>query len=226
MFREIRNFKNSRGLNLSAIFEGEHRKAPVVVMCHGFHSSKDNPITSRALAQKLVESGLSVLRFDFTGHGVSEGDIDDITPLAGLDDLKSAIKTLGKKKIAIYGSSFGGYVALLYATDHPILALALKSPVSDWSEVQISNDRGKRFRQEVKDIHIYKLAKNIKAPTLIIHGDQDDVVPLAQSQRLLKSLDSKVKKLEIIKGANHDIRGEDLEKANTQIADFFRKTLS
>jgi len=225
MFREKRSFKNSRGLNLSAIFEGENRSAPAIIMCHGFHSSKDNPITSRALAQKLVESGLSVLRFDFTGHGESQGNIDEITPLYGLDDLKSAIKTLGKKKIAIYGSSFGGYIALLYATDHPIQALALKAPVSDWSKVQISNDRGKRFRHETKNINIYQKAKNIKAPTLIIHGDQDDVVPLAQSQRLLKSLDSKVKKLEIIKGANHDIRGVDLEKINTEVADFFEKTL-
>src|SRR3989344_3234433 len=123
MFRQERNFKNSRELKLSAIFEGENRDAPVVVMCHGFHSSKDNPITSRTLAQKLVENGLSVLRFDFTGHGQSEGNIDEITPLYGLDDLKSTIKTLGKKKIAIYGSSFGGYIALLYATDHPIQAL-------------------------------------------------------------------------------------------------------
>jgi len=225
MFREKRSFKNSRGLNLSAIFEGEEKDAPIVVMCHGFHSSKDNPITSRALAQKLVESGLSVLRFDFTGHGESQGNIDEITPLYALNDLKSAIKTLGKKKIAIYGSSFGGYIALLYATDHPILALALKSPVSDWSQVQISNDRGKRFRQETENINIYQKAKNIKAPTLIIHGDQDDVVPLAQSQRLYKYLGSAIKKLEIIKGANHDIRGEDLEKANTQITDFFQETL-
>ena len=225
MFREKRSFKNSRGLNLSAIFEGEEKDAPIVVMCHGFHSSKDNPITSRALAQKLVESGLSVLRFDFTGHGESQGNIDEITPLYALNDLKSAIKTLGKKKIAIYGSSFGGYIALLYATDHPILALALKSPVSDWSQVQISNDRGKRFRQETENINIYQKAKNIKAPTLIIHGDQDDVVPLAQSQRLYKYLGSAIKKLEIIKSANHDIKGEDLEKANTQITDFFQETL-
>ena len=142
MFREKRSFKNSRGLNLSAIFEGEGREAPVVIMCHGFHSSKDNPITTRALTQKLVERELSVFRFDFTGHGESQGDINEITPLAGLDDLKSAIKTLNERKIAPYGSSFGGYVALLYASNHPVLALVLKAPVSNWSKVQISSDRG------------------------------------------------------------------------------------
>src|SRR3990167_7109026 len=103
MFTQKRKFKNSRKLNLSAIFEGRNRNAPVIVMCHGFHSSKDNPITSRTLAQKLVENGFSVLRFDFTGHGQSEGDIDEVTPLAGLDDLNCAIKNLGKRRIALYG---------------------------------------------------------------------------------------------------------------------------
>ena len=224
MFRQERNFKNSRELKLSAIFEGENRDAPVVVMCHGFHSSKDNPITSRTLAQKLVENGLSVLRFDFTGHGQSEGDIDEVTPLMGLDDLKCAIKTLNNQNFALYGSSFGGYISLLYASQNPVLTLALKAPVSDWCQVQISKGRGERFYQETKNISIYQKAKNIKAPTLITHGDKDDVVPIEQSQKLIKALRSKIKTLEIIRGANHDIRGQNLEKANTQIADFFQRT--
>jgi len=223
MFREKRSFQNSRGLNLSAIFEGENRNSPVVVTCHGFHSSKDNPLTSRALARKLIAKGLSVLRFDFTGHGASEGNIDEITPLAALDDLISVVKTSKRNKVALYGSSFGGYVALLYASNHPTLALALKAPVSDWSGVQISKNRGEKFYKETRKINIYQKAKNINDPTLIIHGDEDDVVPLAQSQRLLKSLGTKVKKLEIIHGASHDIRDEDLENTNTQIADFFQE---
>jgi len=178
------------------------------------------------LAQKLVEHGLSVLRFDFTGHGQSEGNIDKITPLAGLDDLKCAIKSLTKEKIALYGSSFGGYIALLYASNHPVLALALKAPVSDWREVQISRDRGKIFRLATQKINIYQKAKNIKAPTLIVHGDEDNVVPFNQSQKLIRSLGSKMKTLEIARGADHDIRGDDLEKANTQIANFFKKILT
>src|SRR3989344_7875741 len=121
MFREKRSFQNSRGLNLSAIFEGENRNSPVVVTCNGFNSSKDNPLTSRALARKLIAKGLSVLRFDFTGHGASEGNIDEITPLAALDDLISVVKTSKRNKVALYGSSFGGYVALLYASNHPTL---------------------------------------------------------------------------------------------------------
>lgn len=224
MFKQKLTIKNSRNLKLAAILEGEEKKAPTVVMCHGFHSSKDNSLSTKALAQKLVERGISVLRFDFTGHGHSEGDIDKITPLDGLDDLKSAIRSLGKEKVALYGSSFGGYVSLLYACQNPVLALALKAPVADWAHVQISQNRGIKFHQDTKDIDIYKQAFNIRAPTLIIHGDQDDVVPIGQSLKLLKALRCD-KKLQIIKGASHDIRGEDLERTNTLIGGFFQEKL-
>lgn len=225
MFREKINFKNSQGLKLSAIFERKDIHAPIVVMCHGFQSSKDNPKTTVALAQKLIESRLCVFRFDFTGHGQSEGDIDEITPLKGLDDLKWAVRALNKEQFALYGSSFGGYVALLYACHNPVLALALKAPVSDWNKVNISTGRGLRFRQEVGNIDIYHQVKNIKKPTLVIHGDKDDVVLIAQSYQLLNSIGSKNKKLEVVPGADHDIAGEDLVKVNTLLADFFAKIL-
>ena len=97
MFIEKRRFKNSRGLSLAAIYEGENRDAPTVVLCHGYNSSKDK-FSTKSLSQKLVEKGFSVFRFDFTGCGQSEGSIDDLTPLQGLKDLKSAVKNLRKKE--------------------------------------------------------------------------------------------------------------------------------
>ena len=228
MFKQKINFKNSRNLNLSAIFEGEDRDAAVVVICHGYESSKDS-ISQRDLRKSLVESGLSVFSFDFTGCGQSDGSITDLTPLQGLDDLKSAIQAVRQSQFALYGSSYGGHVALLYASKNPILALALKAPVSDYLWVAKNTEpsiRRKAWAQELENINIYEIAKNIKVPTLIVHGDKDDIVPLDQSRRLLKSLGSKDKELKITKGGLHSMRGKAMEEAHHQIADFFRKTLS
>lgn len=225
MFKQKLTFKNSRNLNLAAIFEGEDKNAPVVIVCHGFGSSKDS-ISYKNLVPKLLKRGLSVFRFDFTGCGQSEGKLDNLTPLRGLDDLKSVIKNLGQKQFALYGSSFGGHVALMYASKNPILALALKSPVSDYGPIAKNRPAGrsKSFYDEVKNIGIYKDARKIKAPVFIVHGDKDDVVPISQSQKLLKALDGQ-KRLEVVKGADHDIAGEDLERTNTLIADFFKENL-
>lgn len=227
MFLEKRSFKNSKGLLLSAVFEGEDKKAPVIIICHGYASSRDSE-SQQDLRPKLLKTGFSVFTFDFTGCGESEGSIDDLTPNTGLYDLQSAIANLGKQEFALYGSSFGGYVALRYAIVNPLLALTLKAPVSDWSSVKSENidaDKMQRFLREVQGIILYKEAKNIICPALITHGDKDNVVPLKQSKDLYESLGSKIKKLEIIEGAPHIMRGKYMQEAHNVIAKFFKETL-
>ncbi|MDO8487612.1 MAG: alpha/beta fold hydrolase [Candidatus Curtissbacteria bacterium] len=225
MYREERRFKNSRSLTLAAIYEGKNKNAPVVIMCHGYSSSKTRPST-RTLAKRLTNAGLSVYRFDFTGNGKSEGNLKNLTPIVGLDDLKSAIKDLGRKDFALFGSSFGGYVALLYALENPIMALALRAPVSSYPAVYEPKykEEMKKIVKEVAAIDIYKEAKNIKCPVQITHGDADDVVPIAQSKKLLESL-SGIKQLEIIKGSRHAPKGKYLSKSNRVLAQFLTQTL-
>lgn len=228
MFIEKRKFKNSKGLTLSAIYDGEDRNTPVVVMCHGFGSSKDSESTSN-LAQKLVTSGLCVYRFDFTGCGESEGKLEDCTPNQGLDDLSSAVRDLGKEKFALYGSSYGGFISLVYASQNPILALGLKAPVSDYVKVlslkgNENENRSRDFASQIADINIYKQAKNITCPVLIVHGSADNDVPISQSEKLIESLGGG-KRLAVIHGATHIMRGPDMEDAHNQLTEFFASKL-
>lgn len=230
MFVEKRKFKNSKGLTISAIYEGEEKDAPVVVLCHGFGSSKDNKST-KLLAQKLVKQELSVYRFDFTGCGQSEGKIEnDLTPQQGLEDLESAISDLSRDKFALYGSSYGGYISLIYSTKNPVLALGLKAPVSDYAAVlhlkgNDKEERAKGFKEQAGKINIYKDAKNITAPVLIIHGGADNVVPLAQSEKLLKNLGGE-KRLAVLHNATHDITsGPELEETTNLLTEFFAEKL-
>lgn len=228
MFLEKRKFKNSKGLTLSAIYEGEDKSAPVVVLCHGYGSSKYSK-TTQMLSKKLVSDGISTFRFDFTGCGDSEGNIKDLTPNTGLDDLESAIKNLDKEKFALYGSSYGGYVALIWATEHPLLALGLRAPVSDYMAViklegNEKENRENKFATEAAKINIYHGAKNITCPTLVVHGDIDDVVPLSQSQKLIKSLGGE-KQLALIHKATHDFSNANIEDTTSLLREFFRNKL-
>lgn len=226
MFSEKCKFKNKKGLTLSAIYEEQDKSAPVVILCHGFGSSKDSESTT-SLSRKLLNAGLSVYRFDFSGAGEAEGTIKDRTPLQGLDDLKVAVKNLGKENFAICGSSYGGWVSIAYAKENPILALGLKCPVSSWAPEDQPTGQSNEILEdipgvkEVENYDLYSGAKDISAAVLIVHGSVDDVVPLAQSQKLLKSLSSKEKKLEIIPGAGHVMRGNYLEEANDKLSKFF-----
>ncbi len=226
MFQQKLSFKNSLGFSLSAIFEGETEKAPLVILCHGYESSKDRMSTA-SLAKELVERGLAVFRFDFTGCGESEGKIEDLTPLQGLDDLKSAVAHSGRKDLGLYGASFGGHVSLMYAIEIPVAVMALRAPVSDYAWVVEKEPSGRRksWVKSLAGLDLYKEVKKISAPVLIVHGDADETVPVAQSKKLFDSLQSE-KRLEIIKGQGHRFgKSVNLEKTNELIADFFGEKL-
>ncbi len=156
---EVRlRFANSQGLKLAGLFRLPSGvcRPPLVVACHGFLSSKDS-LTNSLLADRLERLGIACLRFDFSGHGDSEGDVSEISLARGVDDLKSALESvIGQRvidadRIGLFGSSFGGNVVLWHtAWDERIKAVALKAPVSDLAAVfekQAGPDRIKEWRE-------------------------------------------------------------------------------
>jgi acetyl esterase/lipase len=64
-------------------------------------------------------------------------------------------------------------------------------------------------------------------PTLLIHGDADDLVPVAESHRMFDALQTNHVKSEkvILPGAGHGFRGADAEKASALMAAWFEQTL-
>lgn len=65
-------------LTLPDGFNPDTDRCPMVILMHGIFSSKDsNPIP--ALAKGLAQAGIASIRFDFDGHGKSEGKMQDMT---------------------------------------------------------------------------------------------------------------------------------------------------
>jgi len=108
-----------------------------VVLCHGMTVTKEEDGIFTELAQKLANAGLAAFRFDFSGHGESEGDSVDMTVAGEKEDLESAIRFLqskGYKTFGILGASFGGGVVSLFAAEHHniVKALVLWNPLVDY----------------------------------------------------------------------------------------------
>jgi len=248
-------FENSTGVKLCGILSGKtpDPAVPAVLMCHGFTTSKDGR-TYVGLEERLNAGGLAVFRFDFFGHGESEGRFEDITISEAVDDVLSAHRFLGQKgsgRIGLFGSSFGGMAAIIAAAELPHLVfLALKSPVSDYLGLLIARDHGREiqdwkkegsievtasdggtlrlnygFFEDARRIEGYALALKIKAPTLIVHGDRDETVPLEQSLKLQKAIPGS--RLEVISGADHVYsRPADFERLLDLITGFVFKTVN
>jgi pimeloyl-ACP methyl ester carboxylesterase len=235
---ELLAFQDAKGRRISAVFSGPSPPAQgVVVLCHGFLSSK-NSTTNKALTRMLNEAGIATFRFDFFGQGESEGLFEDITVSLAVEQADAAValvRSRGYVRIGLAGSSFGGLVAILTtAQRQDIACLALKCPVVDFAEElrlefgpdelaqwqstnTIPNLMGGAGRVRLnygmyEDClrHVaYEPASRIVAPTLIVQGARDELVPLHQSQRLLSALQGP-KRLDLLPEADHQFtRGED-----------------
>ncbi|KAH9801457.1 Hydrolase 4 domain-containing protein [Citrus sinensis] len=92
----------------------------IVVLCHGFRSTKDDPSMVN-LAVALQNEGISAFRFDFAGNGESEGSFQYGNYWREADDLRAVVQYFcGANHAvgAILGHSKGGSVVLLYASKY------------------------------------------------------------------------------------------------------------
>ena len=87
-----------------------------------------------SFARELARRGLTVLRFDYRGTGDSEGDSEEATPDACLDDIRSALGVLRGKRagvpLGLLGLRFGATLATLAAeTEDDVRQLVLWHPI-------------------------------------------------------------------------------------------------
>ena len=99
-------------------FDTGSDKCPMVLLMHGIFSSKDiNPMPT--LAKELAAHGIASVRFDFDGHGKSEGRMQDMTIEKELADAKAVwdyVKALPfVSGVSLLGHSQGGVVASMTA---------------------------------------------------------------------------------------------------------------
>ena len=209
-------FEHILGQTSAILTEPRNSAVGIVILCHGFLSNKDSR-TNMRLTELLVSQGLSTLRFDWFGMGESSGQFSNInvtTCQSQLDSLLEDIKAKGYRNIGLVGSSFGGLLSVLIAANHQeLFAIGLKCPVPDFPEMlelefgkdglsrwqqtnTIPNVTGGsepialnfQFYENCKKYNIYKQAKQITTPCLIVHGQQDELVPIHQINQLNESL--------------------------------------
>lgn len=88
-------------------------QVPLAIICHGFSGNCQTPFMTD-LSRSIVSQGIATLRFDFNGHGRSEGEFKNMTVLNEIEDLKDVISWAQKqpwvKDISLVGHSQGGVV--------------------------------------------------------------------------------------------------------------------
>jgi peroxiredoxin/alpha/beta superfamily hydrolase len=94
------------------------QKCPMVVFCHGFSGRKEGALFE-LIADTLQAHGIASIRFDFNGHGDSEGEFKDMTVPNEIEDAKKVVEYVRDLRyvsdLAIVGHSQGGVVAAMTA---------------------------------------------------------------------------------------------------------------
>jgi len=188
------------------------KKPPCVIASHGLLSSK-NSEKYIALGERISKEGMAILRFDFKGIGESEGGEEDNTISKKIVDLSRAINFIRSypglgDRIGLVGSSLGGFLSLIKAsTDKEIRAVVI------WATPLRMGDLKSKARDEntplppeafFKDLPRHRLLPLLPkvANCLVIHGEQDELVPVEQALEIFRNLNVP-KEIHIIGGANH-----------------------
>ena len=225
-------------------------RCPMVLLCHGFMGNKEGAL-EKQIAALLQAQGIASIRFDFNGHGQSEGRFQDMTVPNEIVDAKKVIEFVSNlpyvESVAITGHSQGGVVAAMTAGDlgaEKIKAVVLLAPAAVLRDDAIRGStmgatydpfnlgeyvelfRGMRLGAEyirtAFSLPIYETAAKYQGPALIIHGTGDRVVPYTYGERFHQIWDGS--ELVIIDKADHGF-SQQIEQVAGKSAEFLSKAL-
>ena len=248
MFGEIRN---EHGERLDYTFhEGELEYTgneddsnQIVVIGHGVTGNKDRPFLVH-LAESLAEAGISVLRFSFSGNGDSEGEFTDSTITKEVSDLGCVLDALDGYTVAYVGHSMGGAVGVLRAsTDERIgFLVSLAGMVHTKAFAQrefgdVTPDAGfmwdepdcplsQAYMDDLAAIDsVVTRASHISVPWLLVHGSEDDVVPLQDSLDILKHANESAELVQLMNAA-HVFSGDSLLYMTAEVVKWLDRHLN
>ncbi|XP_020597016.1 uncharacterized protein LOC110036823 isoform X2 [Phalaenopsis equestris] len=124
----------------------------LVILCHGFRSTKDEKLLLNLIAA-LTREGVSSFHFDFAGNGESEGEFQYGNYRKEAEDLRAVVLYFLEQTFnicAIIGHSKGGNVVLLYASTHNDVPLIINLSGRFALERGIEGRLGKAFMQRIK----------------------------------------------------------------------------
>src|SRR3989338_690882 len=234
--KEKIDIKDKFGHRVSGILSVPKNSSIIVVMSHGFTSNRNTKLY-KELQKEFNSRGIGTVRYEYYGHGAAyehriRGVSRDITVTKAAESLRTLMKYLRRKgygRIGLIGSSFGGLLSLVIASDDKMIKfLALKSPVTDpvkfWNESvrgpknKLIVDEWKKndifhynregedymlkwdFWNDLKNYDADRLAKGVSCPIFLIHGNKDKIVPIKYSKKFAKTTGAK---LAIVRGADH-----------------------
>ena len=199
---------------------------PTLVFLPGYASDMDGA-KAQALDSFAEGRGLGLLRFDYSGTGLSGGRFEDGTLGRWLDETLLMIDRLTEGPLVVVGSSMGGWLALHAALRRPdrvaaLVGIAAAPDFTEWGfgpeerarlerdgRIERANPYGPPqittagFWRSGQALRLLQDPIAIDCPVRLLHGERDEDVPLAIAFRSMAALRSADVQLTVVKGGGH-----------------------
>lgn len=245
--------ENNHGEKLSGILH-ETGSKQLVIVCHGFQSSKER-IPMVNLAAVLEKEGISAFRFDFAGNGESEGSFQYGNYRREAEDLRAVVQHFRRENrviSAVIGHSKGGNVVLLYASKyndvHTVVNISGRFNLEKGMEgrlgkdfllrlkqhgyIDVFNRKGKYEYRVTEESLKDRLTTDIHAVCLLIQQECRVLTVHGSMDKIVPAEDASEfakfipnHKLHIIKGANHEYTSHQGELTSV-VLDFLRENFN
>ena len=196
-------------------------RSPTLLFLPGYASDMEGA-KALALDRFAAERGLGIVRFDYSGTGASPGRFEDGTLCRWLDDSLAVVDRLTAGPLLPVGSSMGGWLALHLALSRPerlhaLVGIAAAPDFTDWGFSPAQRDQLRAdgrlerdgqltthdFWQSGQALRLLEGPIAIDCPVRLVHGADDEDVPLDIALRTLRALRSADVQLTIVKGGGH-----------------------
>lgn len=209
------------GVKLHAKLYRKTNCKQVAILCHGYRAMGYRDFAG--ITKDLLDRDISVIMIDQRAHGKSGGHsltfgVREVNDVLGWVDY--AKTTFGKKQLILMGFSMGGATVLncadkvdkntLIFADSPycypkelIQAILKDTNLPVFIFYPLVNLASIIFaRTSMNHLNAYESVNNTKCRILIIHGNNDHVVPQRLSKKLAETYPKKIK-YEVFDGADH-----------------------
>lgn len=223
---EVVEFSTADGVRLKGWFVpapgGESGRT--IIFCHGWGSNRGEALRDTWF---LSEQGFNLFYFDFRASGESKGTVASVGYLE-TRDFDAAYEFLKNNRphaaeaVGVFGTSMGGSVAVYAAAKYPEIScllsentfLSYERVVANWSWRRLKTPYfplvamtlffvRRKLKNDPEPYSPLYNAPRVKCPAMFINGDHDDLVPLADAERLFGLCGSVSKQMWVIAGASH-----------------------
>ncbi|WP_045175717.1 alpha/beta hydrolase [Anaerocellum danielii] len=222
-------------LHTPSEYEG---KIPAVAIFHGFTGNKMEPHFIFVKLSRLLEQyGIASVRFDFAGSGESDGEFYDMTVTREIDDARCILEYLfsldfvDKQKISIIGLSLGGAISSYLAGEYKekLYKVVLWAPAGNMKEIAKNvvesdptiKEKGyidlgglllsQDFYYDLQKYDFFEEIKRYPGKVLILHGTNDQAVPIEVGRKYKQILGDRAELIEI-EGADHTFNKYEWER--------------